>query len=76
MNIEVITHHRDAVKNQIETVIAMHGATVSEQVIEEFLSFYDFNGSEAVIANVYAWCRKRYTTGHVYDAQYNIALAL
>lgn len=76
MNIEVITYHREAMKNQISTVIAMHGATVSEEVIEEFLSFYDYNGSEAAIENVYAWCRKMFTTNHKYDAQYSIALAL
>ena len=76
MEIEFITHHRDAMKNQIATVIAMHGATVSDDVLEEFLMFYDYNGSEATIENVYSWCRKRYTTNQKYDAQYSIALSL
>ncbi len=76
MEIEIITHHRSAMKNQITTVIAMHGAAVDDDVLEEFLMFYDYNGSEATIENVYSWCRKMFTTNQKYDAQYNIALAL
>ena len=56
MIIEVIPHHRDNVQHIIRETFVSNGVTPSHDVVEEFLSFYDYNGLTATINNLFNYC--------------------
>ena len=52
MNIEVIQHHRNTARFHIRNVLMDHRIKPCNNLIEEFLCFYDYNGLDATIQNV------------------------
>ena len=56
MNIEVIPHHRNKMKSAINATLVANGITPSHNVVEEFLSYYDYNGMTATISNLFDYC--------------------
>ena len=52
MDIEVIQHHRNKAQQIIVGTLHSNGVQPTESLVEEFLSFYDYNGLSATINNV------------------------
>ena len=52
MDIEVIEHHRNRAERIIEETMRANGIPAVDYLVEEFLSFYDYNGLVATINNV------------------------
>ena len=52
MDIEVIQHHRNKAEHIIVGTLHSNGVQPTASLVEEFLSFYDYNGLSATINNV------------------------
>ena len=57
MDIEVITHHRNRAEMIINSTLRANGVQPTASLIEEFLSFYDYNGLAATINNIYSYSK-------------------
>ena len=57
MEIEVIQHHRNKAKTVITNTLHANGIQPTESLVEEFLSFYDYNDLSATINNIYRYSR-------------------
>ena len=57
MDIEVIQHHRNKAETIINNTLLANGVQPSTSLIEEFLSFYDYNGLQATINNIYQYSK-------------------
>ena len=57
MNIEVIQHHRNKAETIIDSTLRANGVQPTASLIEEFLSFYDYNGLQATINNIYHYSK-------------------
>ena len=57
MDIEVIQHHRNKAETIINSTLRANGVQPTTSLIEEFLSFYDYNGLQATINNIYQYSK-------------------
>lgn len=57
MDIEVIQHHRNKAETIIGSTLRANGVQPTASLIEEFLSFYDYNGLAATINNIYYYSK-------------------
>ena len=57
MNIEVIQHHRNKAETIINSTLRANGVQPTASLTEEFLSFYDYNGLQATITNIYHYSK-------------------
>ena len=57
MNIEVIQHHRNKAETIIDSTLRANGVQPTASLIEEFLSFYDYNGLQETINNIYHYSK-------------------
>ena len=57
MDIEVIQHHRNKAETIIDSTLRANGVQPTASLIEEFLSFYDYNGLQATINNIYHYSK-------------------
>jgi hypothetical protein len=57
MDIEVIEHHRNRAERIIEETMRANGIPAVDYLVEEFLSFYDYNGLVATINNVSSYAK-------------------
>lgn len=55
MDIEVIMNHRNNAEVVIANALRNAGINPASSLVEEFLSFYDYNGLSATISNVYQY---------------------
>jgi hypothetical protein len=58
MDIEVIMNHRVKAETIIRNTLHANGVQPTESLIEEFLSFYDYNGLSSTINNIYRYSNK------------------
>lgn len=57
MDIEVIQHHRNKAEHIISETLHANGVRPNESLIEEFLSYYDYNGLAATINNISSYAK-------------------
>jgi len=57
MDIEVIEHHRNKAERIIEETMRANGIPAVDYLVEEFLSYYDYNGLSATINNIYHYAK-------------------
>ena len=57
MNIEVIQHHRNKAESIINRTLHANGVQPTAALTEEFLSFYDYNGLQSTINNIYHYTK-------------------
>ena len=57
MDIEVIQHHRNKAESIINRTLLSNGIQPTASLTEEFLSFYDYNGLQSTINNIYNYSR-------------------
>lgn len=57
MDIEVIQHHRNTAEKVIKSTLRSNGVEVTTPLVEEFLSFYDYNGLASTINNIYHYSK-------------------
>jgi exoribonuclease II len=57
MDIEVIMNHRVKAERIIEETMRANGIPAVDYLVEEFLSFYDYNGLAATINNVSSYAK-------------------
>lgn len=57
MDIEVISHHRNRAEMIINSTLKANGVDPHSDMVEEFLSFYDYNGLAATITNIYHYSK-------------------
>jgi hypothetical protein len=57
MDIEVIMNHRIKAERIIEETMRANGIPAVDYLVEEFLSYYDYNGLSATINNVYHYAK-------------------
>ena len=57
MNIEVIQHHRNKAESIINRTLHANGVQPTASLTEEFLSFYDYNGLQSTINNIYHYTK-------------------
>jgi len=57
MDIEVIQNHRRRAELIIDNTLLANGVQPTASLIEEFLSFYDYNGLAATINNIYSYSK-------------------
>ncbi len=57
MNIEVIQYHRNTAESIINRTLRSNGIQPTASLTEEFLSFYDYNGLQSTINNIYSYSR-------------------
>ena len=57
MDIEVIQHHRNRAERIIEETMRANGIPAVDYLVAEFLSFYDYNGLQATINNIYQYSK-------------------
>ena len=57
MDIEVIQHHRNKAETIIDSTLRANGVQPTASLIEEFLSFYDYNGLQETINNIYHYSK-------------------
>ncbi len=55
MDIEVIMNHRVKAKGMIANAIRDTGINPTTSLVEEFLCFYDYNGLNETLNNVYRY---------------------
>lgn len=58
MDIEVIQNHRNNAETVIRSTLRVNGVQTTSTLIEEFLSYYDYNGLAATINNIYRYSNK------------------
>ena len=58
MDIEVIQNHRNKAETIIRRSLYANGVQPTASLIEEFLSFYDYNGLPETINNIYRYSNK------------------
>ena len=56
MDIEVIENYHNKLKKVIIETLIAYGVTPSHNVVEEFLSYYYYNGLTATINNLFDYC--------------------
>ena len=56
MDIEVIQHHRNSARFQIRNILMDSQVRPYDHLVEEFLSYYDYNGMTATISNLFDYC--------------------
>ena len=57
MDIEVIQHHRNKAETIIASTLRANGVQPTASLIEDFLSYYDYNGLSATITNIYHYSK-------------------
>jgi len=57
MDIEVNQHHRNKAKTVISSTLQANGVYPATSLVDEFLSFYDYNGLAATINNIYLYSK-------------------
>ena len=57
MDIEVIQHHRNKAETVINSTLRANGVQPTASLTEEFLSYYDYNGLQATINNIYKYSK-------------------
>ena len=57
MNIEVIQHHRRRAELIIDNTLYNSGINQTPALVAEFLSFYDYNGLQETINNIYQYSK-------------------
>ena len=57
MDIEVIQHHRNKAETIINNTLRANGVQPTASLTEEFLSFYDYNGLQETINNIYHYSK-------------------
>ena len=57
MDIEVIQHHRNKAETIINSTLLANGVDPNSSLIQEFLSFYDYNGLQETINNIYQYSK-------------------
>ena len=57
MDIEVIQNHRRRAELIIDNTLWANGISPTPALVEEFLSFYDYNGLQATISNIYHYSK-------------------
>ena len=57
MDIEVIQNHRRRAELIIDNTLWANGISPTPALVEEFLSFYDYNGLQATINNIYHYSK-------------------
>ena len=57
MDIEVIQHHRNKAETIIGSTLRANGVQPTASLIEDFLSYYDYNGLSATITNIYHYSK-------------------
>jgi len=57
MDIEVIQNHRNKAETIIASTLRANGIPAVDYLVEEFLSFYDYNGLAATINNIYHYSK-------------------
>lgn len=55
MDIEVIQNHRNKAERIIANKLRDSGINPTPALVEEFLSYYDYNGLNETISNVYRY---------------------
>jgi len=58
MDIEVIMNHRVRAEGIISNALRDTGINPTSPLVEEFLSFYDYNGLNETLNNVYRYANK------------------
>ena len=57
MDIEVIQHHRNKAETIINSTLRANGVHPTASLTEEVLSFYDYNGLQETINNIYHYSK-------------------
>ena len=57
MDIEVIQNHRHRAELIISNTLYNSGINPTQALIAEFLSYYDYNGLQATINNIYKYSK-------------------
>ena len=57
MDIEVIQHHRNKAETIINRTLRANGVQPTASLTEEFLSYYDYNGLQSTINNIYHYTK-------------------
>ncbi len=57
MDIEVIQHHRNKAETIINSTLRANGVRPTASLIDDFLSYYDYNGLAATITNIYHYSK-------------------
>ena len=57
MDIEVIQNHRRRAELIIDNTLWANGIKPTPALVAEFLSFYDYNGLQATINNIYQYSK-------------------
>ena len=57
MDIEVIENHRNKAEHIIEETMRANGIPAVDYLVEEFLSFYDYNGLVETINNISSYAK-------------------
>lgn len=57
MDIEVIQHHRNKAETIIGSTLRANGVQPTASLIEDFLSYYDYNGLSATVTNIYHYSK-------------------
>ena len=57
MDIEVILNHRCKAETVINSTLRANGVQPTASLTEEFLSFYDYNGLQETINNIYHYSK-------------------
>lgn len=57
MDIEVIQNHRSRAELIIDNTLWANGITPTPALVAEFLSYYDYNGLQATINNIYQYTK-------------------
>ena len=57
MDIEVIQNHRNKAETIINSTLRTNGVQPTASLIEDFLSYYDYNGLQATINNIYQYSK-------------------
>ena len=57
MDIEVIQNHRHRAELIIDNTLWANGIKPTPALVAEFLSYYDYNGLQATITNIYQYSK-------------------
>ena len=57
MDIEVIQNHRRRAELIIDNTLYNSGINPTPDLVAQFLSFYDYNGLQATITNIYQYSK-------------------
>ena len=57
MDIEVIQNHRRRAELIIDNTLYNSGINPTQALVAEFLSYYDYNGLQATINNIYQYTK-------------------